>query len=488
MKDIYPGLSGMNESLFESIQTINQRADLDGYQKGILIRNLVLDGKGQPQKTVPNNIRVERIRFEDYRLFRDVEVNFAFPLTVLVGVNGKGKTSVLRALANHLSWLVAKILKEKGVGSRMTALDISNNSQTHAARVSVTFEVGDTKIGDKLSATLATQSSFERTAITSNLEDYALYGDILRQVRGLSKYQNLPLFAYYGVERTCLLRGKASAKKSVQPEDAFRTALMGTKAAQLVSFADWYVKLSKLAVNAENAEERQRAQQSLDIVSQALVDVIPSFDGMRLDQSSGGDEIRVGLDGSEVLFEQLSDGQRLFVSLIADIAWRLLVLNPQGSEPLHGHGIVLIDEVELHLHPTWQQIVLPGLLRAFPGLQFIVTTHSPQVLTTADGSAIRLLTADVGEEKKVIYRKPLVQTKGRESGDVLADVLGTHPRPNIEEKEWLSRCYDLIESKRTDVESEIEELLGKIRDHFGKSSFEYLSLNNFKLASRKRVQ
>lgn len=477
-------------SLFESIQTINQRADLDGEEKGRLVQNLVLDGVDQPRETVPDNIRVARIRFENYRLFRDVEVDFAFPLTVLVGVNGRGKTSILSALANHLSWLVAKTLKEKGAGSRMTALDISNNSQVHAARVSVWFEVGDidTKISDTLRATLATQSPFERTAVTSNLEDYTRYGDILRLVRGLAKYQNLPLFAFYGVERTCLLRGKVYAKRSVQPEDAFRTALMGTKAAQLVSFADWYVKLSKLAANAEGEGERERAQQSLDIVCQALREVIPSFDGMRLDQSNGADEIRVTLDANEVLFEQLSDGQRLFVSLIADIAWRLLVLNPQGNEPLHGHGIVLIDEVELHLHPTWQQIVLPGLLQAFPGLQFIVTTHSPQVLTTADGAAIRLLTEDVGEEKMVIYRKPSVQTKGRESGDVLADVLGTHPRPNIEEKEWLSRCYDLIESKRTDVEDDIEKLLGKIRDHFGNSSFEYLSLNNFKLASRKRTQ
>ena len=125
--------------------------------------------------------------------------------------------------------------------------------------------------------------------------------------------------------------------------------------------------------------------------------------------------------------EQLSDGQRAVLALAADLAWRMAQGNPHLENPLMSEAIVLIDEVELHLHPSWQQRVLIDLQRTFPNTQFIVSTHSPQVLTTVDPEHIVELTREDGR----------IRCGGdggldlwAEAGDVLSAVMSVNERPD----------------------------------------------------------
>jgi predicted ATP-binding protein involved in virulence len=127
----------------------------------------------------------------------------------------------------------------------------------------------------------------------------------------------------------------------------------------------------------------------------------------------------------ELPVEMLSDGIRNMIGMVADIAFRATKLNPQlGSGAAQGTpGIVLIDEVDMHLHPAWQQVVLQGLLSAFPRMQFIVTTHSPQVLSTVPSQSIRILDLrwnDELQKYQSIVVKQEMQTEGIPSADVLA--------------------------------------------------------------------
>lgn len=94
--------------------------------------------------------------------------------------------------------------------------------------------------------------------------------------------------------------------------------------------------------------------------------------------------------------EALSDGTRSVISMAADLAYRMVRLNPDlgARAALETPGIVLIDEVDMHLHPSWQQAVVYDVRKAFPNVQFIVTTHSPQVLSTVPAEAIRILRWD----------------------------------------------------------------------------------------------
>lgn len=101
-------------------------------------------------------------------------------------------------------------------------------------------------------------------------------------------------------------------------------------------------------------------------------------------------------------FEELSDGEKCYIALLGDIARKLAMAYPQVNNPLNESGIVFIDEIDLHLHPSWRQNVIDKLTRAFPNVQFIITTHSPFVISSikkSEGNQIAVLRD--GELQKV---------------------------------------------------------------------------------------
>ena len=94
--------------------------------------------------------------------------------------------------------------------------------------------------------------------------------------------------------------------------------------------------------------------------------------------------MKVEKNGINLDVSQLSDGEKCTMTLFGDLARRLCIANPRLDDPLKGDGVVLIDEIELHMHPSWQRMVLPKLQETFPNIQFIITTHSPIVLSEVD--------------------------------------------------------------------------------------------------------
>lgn len=125
--------------------------------------------------------------------------------------------------------------------------------------------------------------------------------------------------------------------------------------------------------------------------------------------------------------EALSDGARSVISMTADIAYRMARLNPDLGEnvTLETPGVVLIDEIDMHLHPSWQQTVVNDLHKAFPKVQFIVTTHSPQVLTSVPAEDIRILHWD---EDLVEIEEPSFSL-GAASSQLLKDIQKVDDRP-----------------------------------------------------------
>ncbi|MGX4864920.1 AAA family ATPase [Enterobacter kobei] len=138
----------------------------------------------------------------------------------------------------------------------------------------------------------------------------------------------------------------------------------------------------------------------------------------------------------------LSDGLRNIVATVSDIAFRCIKLNPHLKDKAAQKtaGIVLIDEVDMFLHPAWQQQVLGALQEAFPLLQFIVTTHSPQVLTTVAKENIRQLGSD---EHGAYARIPPFSPLAHENSDALAKVMETHSQPSLPLQETISE-YELL--------------------------------------------
>src|SRR5262249_49189916 len=137
------------------------------------------------------------------------------------------------------------------------------------------------------------------------------------------------------------------------------------------------------------------------------------------------DELRLERPGGDIQsFAMLSEGYRNMVAMVADIAWRAAVLNPQHGAEAHllTEGVVLIDALDLHLHPAWQRRAVGDLRRTFPKIQFIVTTHSPQIVASVSRSQIRLL-----DRNRLVAEEPYVE--GRDSNEILEDVFGVTSRP-----------------------------------------------------------
>jgi predicted ATP-binding protein involved in virulence len=146
----------------------------------------------------------------------------------------------------------------------------------------------------------------------------------------------------------------------------------------------------------------------------------------------------VNKQGEELIVNQLSDGEKCLLALAGDLARRLAIANPNPDRnPLQGSGVVLIDEIELHLHPKWQRAIIPNLKKTFPNCQFIITTHSPQVIS--DLQWVHLLRST--PEGIAIERVP---SFGKDSNRILETLMGTPERPQ-EIKDDLRELFRLID-------------------------------------------
>ena len=154
--------------------------------------------------------------------------------------------------------------------------------------------------------------------------------------------------------------------------------------------------------------------------------------------------------------DMLSDGLRNTIAMVADLAFRACKLNPhlEARAPLETPGIALIDEVDMFLHPYWQQSIIGSLRAAFPAMQFIVTTHSPQVLSTVRRENIRVIGKDA--QGLLIASQPLAMTYGEPSNSVLHSVMQVDPQPPVDEKRDLLQLTEWVDKGRYDEQRTID--------------------------------
>lgn len=435
-------------------------------------------------------VSLKKLTLSNYKLFRNAELRFSDNLTVLIGENGKGKTSILEALAKHLSWLAARMIRRNSKGSDLSTDNICalDKTITHAS-VSLSYDrnIGHTR--KSMTAILAEPKPGIVEQISSDVVDYTDFGEQVRLICSQNENASLPLFAYYSIERTGKMRTEKTQESggNASSQNAFsafaQSALIGIgKEFKFWDFQTWFIRQSKIAANSEKNDKSLTAEKHLSFIKQAVTASGAGIEDVYLSMEQGFDDLRVKINGISLAFNQLSDGQRLIAGLFSDIASRLIQLNPGLSNPFNGSGIVLIDEVELHLHPRWQQVVLPNLLKTFPNLQFVVTTHSPQVLSSILAKNIRVLTDRVSsgsDDHPVFIDGPKnVQTKGVSSADILTSVMQTQDFPDTEERGWMDSYCEALE--RGDEKS-AEDYLQKVKNHFGRSSSEVASLELFNI-------
>ena len=193
-------------------------------------------------------------------------------------------------------------------------------------------------------------------------------------------------------------------------------------------------------------------------VMDATVRATPGVTNAWYDPVAQGPVVRFE-DGHVASWSDLSDGYHVFIALVADIARRAVMLNEiDGADaPARVKGVVLIDELDLHLHPRWQRVALRGLRRAFPRLQLIVTTHSPQVLSSAENRHVRRLFDGKLQEDQVFV-------ESRDTNAILREYMLTEDR-SPEGTEALRALHDCIDQGRRDeAEALYKELLARWGD------------------------
>jgi|SRR5690554_302346 len=382
-----------------------------------------------------------KLKLKDFRLFKDFSLDFDKQLTVIIGNNGAGKTTILEAVAKCLSWVSARMLTATGKGSPIVEHDIRNelnvsgvSEQQSYAEITSYFDLSS----DKFDLTLAKAREGFSGRVGSNVQYSETLGEVYRLL-GKNNLVPLPFFAFYSVGRTL----KNSSSKS------FPVAKMSSRFAglndgmvagsNLDRFFSNYIVLHNLA---EDSDNKSKHQAQLSLLNGLLENAVEGVSDFKVKRPAGHDAIYVKHGQTEVEIWQLSDGQKVLLALVGDIALRLLTLNAGVEEPIkNSHGIVLIDEVELHLHPKWQRQVIATLLEAFPKCQFIVTTHSPQIPGEIQAKHLRILS--LVDEDNIRVSTP-DQAYGLTSSAVLQELMGAAD-VNTEVNVKIEKIFELID-------------------------------------------
>ncbi len=468
------------------------------------------------------SLKISSLKLVNFRAFNNIKINFSNKynpnLTVIVGNNGAGKTALLESIEKNLSWIYRKIVSQGGTGDSIDQIDINNDSTAEYASI-----ISDFSISEKIHYKLELSKSKESNKATrkGQYQEITNLASIYKLANSRNAQFNFPVMASYFVVRALEISKKdtegfdeLTEKKYWTKFDGYQKALNG--AADFKLFFRWFkyfddvdnasdknnlelmneisnlkaelesvvVKEMEKQVGVDNnitqflcvfKQEKQKKIQKLEAemhdkskvqpndvvygVTKAIYKFLPDFNNLRIQRSPSLDML-VDKNNVTLSILQLSQGEKSLLALVADIARRLVLLNPSLDEPLDGNGIVLIDEIDLHLHPEWQQSVIPNLLTTFPNIQFIVTTHSPQVVTTVDDECLRIL------ENGEIYSAPK-GSKGAKSSRMLKRIFGVDVRPpNDSNTQDLAEYKSLVYNNKWEC-SRAKELRLKLDKQFG---------------------
>ncbi|MGV8121826.1 MAG: AAA family ATPase [Candidatus Xenobiia bacterium LiM19] len=427
---------------------------------------------------------MEELKLINYRCFSEVSLRFDEQLTVFVAPNGGGKTAVLDGAAVALRLFVDTMegrANSKGFDSKDIHLVMTPVGMMEQI-TPVRLEASGYFLGGHIDWACERQSEMtSRTAIvkTGNLKNIA-YGLLLEDkewLRDKEWFRNkktvapiFPLISYYGTGRLWssprLKEGKKIAGTALNARHRGYTDCLSSSS-HYKSFVDWFRRFSYEAKRESpmQPESPHEPQQVLNAIRNAVDLALAPSGWHELTWDFAEDTIVAHhKDYGRLPVDILSDGIRNMIGLVADIAHRASRLNPHLKEnaAIETPGIVLIDEVDMHLHPGWQQVVIRSLLDAFPLIQFIVTTHSPQVLTTIRKENIRILARDWDDIWTASM--PELSPLAHESGDALAHILGTNPRPLIASLlEYIYKYEELARSGQLDS-NEALQIKKKLND------------------------
>lgn len=325
-------------------------------------------------------MKLKNVSLENFRSKASSCLELGSRLTLLIGENGTGKTTFLDAIAIALGEMLTYLPEVKGINFK-TRGDIHQQDGKPAPYTRIKV-VASTGVGwDRMQK----RDKSKRTAmqIKAGLGVRQLHRYLQESILdpwNLGLPFQLPVIVQYGVKRAWLDYSAVSRRGFPKDHSRFESladALNSTS--RFRSALNWFY-------NKENEESRLKQERrdfdatlpELNAVRRCITTLFPNLSNPRFTLNPL--RFVVSQDGEELEIDQLSDGYKTMLGLAIDLGWRMAGANPHLEDPLAAEAIVMIDEVDLHLHPAWQQRVVSDLLRCFPNTQFILTTHSSVVV------------------------------------------------------------------------------------------------------------
>ena len=408
-----------------------------------------------------STVYLDKLELENFRCFSKIEIKFHEKLTVIVARNGGGKTTVLDAACFGWQFFLQGIELEPKSAKTIRDADVRRTRSQDGAMVPMkpVSLSGSSFIGGKsVDWSVDKGQTLAKNTSSRADEDMREAGRVLRlATQAYAEHTSaspptLPAIGYYGTGRLWAAQKITKARrKNVKadnsPTSGYDQCL--SPSSHFAIFEVWFERYSR-----EAQQERMSEKQSPHRPADKLKAVVNAVDALL--KPVGWRSLAFDFTDETIVAEHpvhgrlpvstLSDGIRVIIGLVGDIAHRCVRLNPHfGADAAKlTPGVIMIDEVDMHLHPEWQQLILGALTDAFPLIQFIITTHSPQVLTTVKRESIRILAQD--EDGIWSAAMPDEETKGVESSSAMNDVMGVNQLPPVPEAGWRNDYTALIEN------------------------------------------
>lgn len=405
-----------------------------------------------------DEMKINRLELENFRSFDRAELQLDGKSTVIFGVNGTGKTSVLTSINLLYANIVNQIVNRKELKQNFNLELDDIQYGKKQTKIKADFDLKEQRIIYHRSMVRKTGKRAHDLNALKNIVSlfHEKYIDDEKQ-------ENIPIFVNYGTNRLVLdipmrIRNKhtfdiySAFDKAIENRIDFRT------------FFEWF----RGQEDYENECKVQKADleykdKALETVRKAMLVMMDGCTDLRVARKPKL-EMKVEKNGISLNVSQLSDGEKCTMAMFGDLARRLSIANPLLDNPLLGEGVVLIDEIELHMHPSWQRNVLKQLRETFPNIQFIITTHSPIVLSEVNDDYHVFFMRNSGISGEIVEFRRL---DGFDANYILEEFMGTKSI-NTKTENLINDIYRLINRKSFDeAERKVKEL-EKITDSVNK--------------------
>ncbi|MDP4096228.1 AAA family ATPase [Paenibacillus sp. P96] len=403
---------------------------------------------------------INELILENFHGFEKREITFSEQFTVLIGDNGTGKTAILDGLAIALGSFLSGL---NGVQSRHIRRDEVHRKtfiQGGLADIQLQFPVKITckgTIGDQKLEWSRSLRGKQGSTTSKEAKAIMEYASELQGNVSAGRPVILPLVSYYGTGRLWVQRSERNEYK-IRNDRLGGYSFCLDPASSEKHFTRWMEKMTYIEL------QRKQAPEVLDAVRKAVSVCMKTWRTIEFDVDS--EELRaVKEDGTILPFRLLSDGVRNMIGMIADIAHRMAQLNPalEASVVKETPGVVLIDELDLHLHPKWQRSIVNDLKRTFPKIQFIVTSHSPFIIQSLDEGELRRL-QEIDDDEEVMSDE-FVNRSIEDISEIAMGIEGVQRSEKLNEMYRAAKeYYALLQQAKNTSSEELEELKQKLDD------------------------